>query len=304
MTLQYAKAICYSGYRQGQSPMDANYPSHIEIEQDLRLLCPHWQYIRLYDCGPHAERVLHVIKQQKLPIKVMLGMDLAAEESNPNCPWGAQFSYTQLQKNQLLNQVQLKRCIELATLYPHIINAVSIGNEASVDWTDHLVSVDALINYVKQLKAHIRQPVTFCENYVPWQHKLAPLVDELDFISIHTYPVWEYKSIEHALAYTQENYNAVKQCYPNKQVIITEAGWATNANGRGIEPWNANPELQTIYIQQLSQWTEEQQITTYLFEAFDEDWKGSQDPSEPEKHWGLFYIDRTPKPVMSLFSQE
>ena len=40
-------------------------------------------------------------------------------------------------------------------------------------------------------------------------------------------------------------------------------------------------------------------ITTFFFEAFDEDWKGS--PSKPlgaEKHWGLFTIDRKPKLAM------
>jgi exo-beta-1,3-glucanase (GH17 family) len=33
----------------------------------------------------------------------------------------------------------------------------------------------------------------------------------------------------------------------------------------------------------------------YYFEAFDENWKGSSDPLEPEKHWGLYRADRTPK---------
>jgi hypothetical protein len=35
-----------------------------------------------------------------------------------------------------------------------------------------------------------------------------------------------------------------------------------------------------------------------VFEAFDEPWKGSPDPMEPEKHWGLFTVDREPKKVM------
>ena len=43
------------------------------------------------------------------------------------------------------------------------------------------------------IKVSAKQPVTFCENYVPWLDKLKGLVEEVDFISIHTYPVWEYK---------------------------------------------------------------------------------------------------------------
>jgi exo-beta-1,3-glucanase (GH17 family) len=49
----------------------------------------------------------------------------------------------------------------------------------------------------------------------------------VDFISIHTYPVWEYKHINDALDYTKENYYSVAKKYPDKPVIITEAGWAT-----------------------------------------------------------------------------
>ena len=42
-------------------------------------------------------------------------------------------------------------------------------------------------------------------------------------------------------------------------------------------------------------WTDVERILTFYFEAFDEPWKGSPDPLEPEKHWGLFKVDRTPK---------
>ena len=37
---------------------------------------------------------------------------------------------------------------------------------------------------------------------------------------------------------------------------------------------------------------------TFVFEAFDEPWKGSPEAMEPEKHWGLFTVDRKPKKVM------
>jgi exo-beta-1,3-glucanase (GH17 family) len=44
-------------------------------------------------------------------------------------------------------------------------------------------------------------------------------------------------------------------------------------------------------------WAQEQKILVYFFEAFDENWKGSPDPMEPEKHWGIYNADRTPKLV-------
>ncbi len=59
------------------------------------------------------------------------------------------------------------------------------------------------------VKENAAQPVTFCENYLPWIHELEDLVEAVDFISIHTYPVWEYKTIHEAMVYTKQNYYAV-----------------------------------------------------------------------------------------------
>ncbi|NHN36934.1 glycosyl hydrolase [Pseudomaricurvus alcaniphilus] len=294
-------AICYSGYRAGQDPREGTYPSYAEVKQDLLILAQNWQYLRLYDSSQHAETVLQVIHAEKLPFKVMLGVDLAAEVSNPDCPWGAHFSPTTLAANRRGNRARVEQAIALAKRYPDSVFSLSVGNEASVDWTDHMVPVERLIDYVRRIKAELRQPVTFCENYAAWVAKLAPLAAELDFLSVHTYPVWEFKTIDHALDYTRENFAAVADCYPDKPVIITEAGWTTASNGRGIEPWNASEELQARYYAELLHWSDSENILTFVFEAFDEPWKGSDDPLEPEKHWGLFNVDRTPKRVMQEF---
>ena len=201
----------------------------------------------------------------------------------------------QLLANKEDNLLQISRLIKLTNAYSDIVSSVSIGNEAAVSWTDHMVTTESLVRYARILKKGVSQPVTFCENYVPWLDKLRPLAEELDVISIHTYPVWEYKSIEEGLAYTIENYNAVAKAYPDKQIIITEAGWATKTNGRGIEPHHVNETNQQQYYEELMEWAEKEQVLVYYFEAFDENWKGSDDPLEPEKHWGLYRADRTPK---------
>jgi len=294
----HGNAICYSGYREGQSPQAGIFPSYAEISEDLNILANNWKFLRLYDCSPHAETVLEVIRNEDLDFKVMLGLDMAAEMSNPHCPWGAEFSDETLSANRQANSRQADKLISLANRSPDIVSCVSVGNEASVEWTDHMVSVESLVAYVRRIKRAIRQPVTFCENYVPWTYKLEPLAAELDFISVHTYPAWEYRTIEDALEYTMQNYHDVVNHYPGKPVVITEAGWTTASNGRGLEPWNASEELQAIYYDQLLEWTTTEKILTFVFEAFDEPWKGSPDPLDPEKHWGLFTVDRRPKLVM------
>ena len=155
-----------------------------------------------------------MIHDEGLDFKLMLGMDLAAEMSNPHCPWGAEFTEEVLSANRQANSQQADQLILLANRYPEIVTSVSVGNEASVEWTDHMVPVESLVAYVRRIKSAIRQPVTFCENYVPWTYKLEPLAAELDFISVHTYPAWEYRTIEDALEYTKENYHAATTHLP------------------------------------------------------------------------------------------
>ncbi|MDA7760540.1 glycosyl hydrolase family 17 protein [bacterium] len=296
--LPYAKAICYSGYRDGQDPDGGGFPSYQQVKQDLLILKDEWKSLRLYGSDQHSMTILEVIEKECLPFDVMLGAYITAEVSNDHCPWGGHYSEEELATNKQHNRQQIEQLIQLANQYPQIISSISIGNEAAVSWTDHLVPTESLVEYAKQGKSQVTQPVTFCENYVPWLEHLGPLAEQLDVISIHTYPVWEFKSIDEGLAYTIANYEAVKSAYPDKQIIITEAGWATNSNGRGIESHNVNEEFQHQYFHQLMDWAEQQQVLVYFFEAFDENWKGSNDPLEPEKHWGIYKADRSPKLVM------
>ena len=298
--LSYKRAICYSGFRDNQSPDTGVFPSESEILEDLLLLSGHWSALRVYACDVHTERVLRTIERERLPFKVMLGAYIGAEVNNPNCPWGGVYEEATLAANKEANRAELDRAIAWANRYPDIIDVVSVGNEATVDWTDHLIEPETVKAYASDVRSQIKQPVTFCENYVPWLTSLEELAANLDVISIHTYPVWEYKTLDEAMDYTRKNFEAVQARYPDKQVIITEAGWATASNSRGIPPDNVGEMLQREYLEQLLSWAEEQQILVYVFEAFDENWKGSDHPLEPEKHWGLYRADRSAKPALSI----
>ena len=87
----------------------------------------------------------------------------------------------------------------------------------------------------------------------------------------------------------------------SRKMRRSEAGWTTNSNGRGIPPENANESYQEKYYNELIAWSKKEGILTFVFEAFDEPWKGSPDKLEPEKHWGLFYENREPKQVMTRY---
>ena len=82
--------------------------------------------------------------------------------------------------------------------------------------------------------------------------------------------------------------------------MITEAGWATNSNGRGRNPDNVSEEYQEIYYNDLMKWCEDEGIIAFFFEAFDEPWKGNPNELKPE-NTGAFYENRKPKKVMKAY---
>jgi exo-beta-1,3-glucanase (GH17 family) len=298
----FQRAVCYSAFRHGQHPDrgdGALNPSDEQILEDLQILIRQGGVglIRLYDAQANSEAVLRLIQSRKLQLKVMLGAWLNAEVCNPNCPWLKQsLSPAVLETNRLKNVRELASAIRLANQFSNIVVAVAVGNEALVDWNDHMVPVESVINYVRKVKQSIRQPVTVADNYNWWAHQGAALAKELDFVSVHTYPVWENKDIDEAMTFTIANLQAVRNTLPGARLVITEAGWATVASEFGVR---ANEANQKRYYQDLFAWTEKMNITTFFFEAFDEDWKGNpNDPLGAEKHWGLFTLDRQPKQVM------
>ena len=65
LNIEPGKAICYSGFREGQEP-GGIVPSYDEIKEDLLMLHNHWKYLRLYDCDEHSDIVLEVILKEKL----------------------------------------------------------------------------------------------------------------------------------------------------------------------------------------------------------------------------------------------
>ncbi len=302
-----SEAVCYSGFRSGQHPDRGNgavNPSYAEILEDLEILLQQtpFRLIRLYDCGENSQMVLEVIREHNLDISVMLGIWLRAELSaHETCEWLTEpIPKDTLEKNKIRNAREIEKGIELANAFSKIVVAVNVGNEALVEWNDHMVSLDSVMAYVKQVQLAIDQPVTVADNYKWWAdhgHELAGIVD---FVAIHIYPVWEQKDIDEGMPYTIENVEEVMTALPNKQIVIAEAGWASIASEFGPR---ASQENQKRYVQELMEWSRHNNITTFIFEAFDEDWKGDPDnPLGAEKHWGLYTVNREPKKTIELFN--
>jgi hypothetical protein len=142
--------------------------------------------------------------------------------------------------------------------------------------------------------------VTVADNYVWWRDHGAALAREVDFITMHSYPLWERKDIDEGLSYTLANYESIRAAHPEKTIVIGEAGWATYTEGNLHVPRGGDEQKQQRYYEELMDWARENKVTVFFFEAFDEPWKGSG----TEGHWGLFTVDRKAKPVMQALYPE
>jgi exo-beta-1,3-glucanase (GH17 family) len=177
-----------------------------------------------------------------------------------------------------------------------VVIAVNVGNEILVDWNDHGVNLEATIEYVKQVQEAIAQPVTVAENVQWWVEFGQALASIVDFLAVHSYPVWIGANIKAAMSITKAEMEMAFEVFPNRQIILAEAGWATVSREFGER---AGEPQQKRYFTELMSWAEQTGTTVLFFEAFDEPWKGAAGDSDgAEKHWGLFDESRKPKLAM------
>ena len=283
--------IAYGSYRDGESPAKNSVSSEQDILQDMMLLTSagdvSWNLIRMYAADAASEQVLKTIRKYRLPVKVMQGAWLAG-------------SQTEQENNQ-----QITELIRLANDYSDIVVSVNLGNEIFVDWSAHKFmpqDVAKYLRWVKHVKASVNVPVTLADDYnfwnKPWSQDIA---HELDFIVLHAYAMWNSKTLDEAVTWTEEIFENIQGLHPTKQIVLGESGWATSSiSSNGDERLiigEASPAAQKVFFERYRNWLNENQIVSFYFEAFDEKWKGGEDKPDgiAEKNWGLFNSDRSPK---------
>jgi len=275
--------ICYSGYRAGQSPQLNRFPTQAQILEDLTILERNWPLIRLYGGDQHSEDVLAVIRREKLPIKVLLGIWL---DGRPG--------------HEAESAGQTATGIRLANEYKDIVLGISVGNEILVSWSDHKLTEEKAIEYVTQVKKAVTCPVTVADDYLYWRQPETRLANYVDFITMHTYPMWGHEDIDTAMPSTIKNYESVRKAHPGKTIVLGEAGWASYTVGNQHAPRAGDETRQKRYYEELTAWAKSANVTVFYFEAFDEPWKGAG----TEGHWGLFSDGRKAKLAMQALYPE
>lgn len=283
--------IAYGSYRDGESPDAGSVSSEADILEDLQILTSksglEWNLIRMYGADAASEQVLKTIRKHNLPVKVMQGAWLSGKKTDAH------------------NENQINEVIRLANDYSDIILAVNLGNEIFVDWSWHKFTVEQIpmyLQWVKKVQSAVKVPVTLADDYNFWNKPWSKQVSQqLDFIVLHAYAMWNSKTLDNAVAWTEQVYGDIQAEHPTKQIVLGESGWATSSiSTNGDEKLiiaEASEEAQARFFNQYRNWLKANKIASFYFEAFDEKWKGGAGKPDgiAEKNWGLYRSDRSPK---------
>jgi exo-beta-1,3-glucanase (GH17 family) len=300
---QGGMGICYGPYRDGQRPGESS-PSVAQIREDLQLMAGHCSYLRTYASSEFAQILLEQIRDTGLDMQVMLGVWIAAEEERDK--HGQVVTY--LAEAADANRRECDAAIALAADFPYLVKSICVGNETQVDWSPYPCPLELLIDKIRLVREAVSVPVTTADDYQYW---LSPesrmLAREIDFITVHAHPLWNGKKLDEALPWLRAQLDAVAAAHPQRPVVIGETGWATSMADSGEEarlikgrPGEAE---QAVFYRAVSAWAAAQRIPLFIFEAFDENWKGGDDPAEVEKHWGLYRADRSAKKALAAAAE-
>jgi exo-beta-1,3-glucanase (GH17 family) len=317
------QAVNYGPYRDLQGPRNpASVVTPVMILEDLELLEDgNFRLIRIFDSGDKvARQTLDVIVDNGLDIKVQLGAFMGGflNEKNPN----------KVEDIKAANRLELDRAIALANdpKYRNVILTVSVGNENIVGFSADRNSPDVMAGYIKYVRDRITQPVTTDDNFQVFSNPIPEVViNEIDFVAIHAYPVidtefptsplyWDWKQLsvpagparatammDASIVELREQYQATRDALNSlglsaMPIALTETGW--KARITGDQAFRAHPVNQKMYFERLERWRQESRLSgsgpvnIFYFEAFDEPWKANDDG------WGLFDVQRQPRYVV------
>jgi exo-beta-1,3-glucanase (GH17 family) len=263
-------SLSFAPFREGQSPIEAVFPTPEQIAEDLRLMAEKTHSIRTY---ASAEGTMPVIPElaRKYGLKMIQGAWLGYVDAD--------------------NNKEIKELIRAANAYPDVITRVIVGNEVLLRGERE---ADEIIKYIREVKQAVKQPVSYADVWSMYM-KNPQLIKEVDFITIHILPYWEDEPIaaEQAPAHIERIYKLVQQqidaIAPGKSILIGESGWPSAGRQRG---W-AVPSVvnEARFIRDLMGVARANNFDYNIVEAINQSWK-SELEGVVGGNWGLFSIDR------------
>ena len=258
-------SFSYAPFREGQSPLTKIYPTTDQIDDDLNLLSSKTHNIRTYSSRDGMETV--PLTARKYGLKVTQGAWLSSLETN--------------------NDAEIAQVIKLANEYPDVITRVIVGNEVLLRGE---LKVDKLIDYIRQVKQAIKQPVSYADVW-SFYLRYPQIANELDYYTVHILPYWEDEplKIDETVARVEENYSKIRDAFPGKPILIGESGWPSAGRQRG----GAIPSVlnEAKFIRSLVELSNKNGFDYNVVEAFNQPWKSKLE-GVVGANWGVFSSDR------------
>jgi len=263
--------LAYGTFRDGQAPGTA-YPSKAEIAEDMKILRGFTTRLRTYAVAQSEQLIPRMAKQANLMI----------------------YAGAHIDSDPAANAEEIERLI--AACEPARCAGLVVGNEPLLHGN---LTVDQLIEVIRAVKSDPRvirrgMRVGYADTEATLLANPA-LAAELDFLLVNVHPYWAGIPVEEAADYVVERWLLVESAYPEKEVIIGETGWPTEGDPFGDAI--PNQDNQQLFLETFVPLALERNVPYFFFAAFDEEWKGDASGVELESHWGLWYSDRTMKPV-------
>lgn len=281
------KVLCYSGYRKDQGP-GWKEPTEAEVREDLTLLAPYTHGIRTYGsgAGTHGHDFVPKICDQ-LGLELHLGIWVDDKYDEPT------------------NVKAVNDAIALAKGGHPSIKSVIVGNEfmfrvRNIDKRPIAPAEARLITWIKKVQAEVPAgvEVTNADTWGDWMGNTDALIESIDYLIWHTHPWWEQKAIDNVTAHMNDVHGKIvtrmAAKFKNKRELLGEVGWPSEANNG---PAMGNNENLAKFFQYVHKWAWPQKFEYWAFATFDESWKSAE--GAVGAHWGLWNIDRTPKPVIT-----
>ena len=189
------------------------------------------------------------------------------------------------------NDQQIDLAIRTALANRRVIDRVIVGNETQLFGYVSEGQLDAYLDRVRAaLPARIK--VTTAEPWSTWV-VIPEVAQHVDIIFVHLLPYWEGTHISAATRFVGKAFGTMQQTFPGKPIIIGEAGWPSEGNTRGQA--QASLANEAYFVRNFVQYAQEKGYDYYLFEGFDEPWKGGAIEGSVGAYWGMFDATGHPK---------
>jgi exo-beta-1,3-glucanase (GH17 family) len=307
-----AAAVAYSPYRSCGPPC-GEIPTSSEILQDFGLLSKAgFTLLRNYDSGTVGADIITLAAANYPALKFQLGIYFSPTNAECVDPTGN-------------NASQIAEAITLANTYPNTVVTVSVGNETQGSGALPVSCLAGYISEVRAaIKQPVTTDDVASFYSGQLANKPDSILLLVDFVSLHTYPFlenayWDWQQTQAragtpratammnaALVQAQDDFLAAyNYVYVGSggvsvnegsqlPMVVGETGWKGYETNPAdpievvANPAIANPVNVKWYLNLLGEWrgAGEGPTAIFLFEAFDESWKGTDDG------WGLWLSSR------------